>query len=371
MPVGAIEPGRWTVIGNEHHESPLWNENAGNLRKHGPFVSHIFEKVCQDKLLEFAVTKWQVRGGHRNHARVSCRLPGNLMHRYAMPIQLDLRRLTGWCPVPGLETELLRVDHNWRNSQLAPEAVFGARSTQPKVCQRMELYSLHPIPDNAASTFLQLLSPLALPADGNTVDHLRGRFWFDRIAGAVDPRPNDLTFGLGAWLATSQPVFARPGLSLSSWEAQVDRGSGMLLRPPSRMFIDAGLDPALARAMPIRIERGDGMMGGAWVPARSMEDYLGRLDANLERSVRRMNEAELDGAAMMGLMYEAARYAHSSGFGLYEVVDLLDPTDRATWPPDSRVIVCTSDKALEDRIRLATEPRKEPGLIARLLGRKK
>jgi hypothetical protein len=235
----------------------------------------------------------------------------------------------------------------------------------------MELYSLHPIPDNAASTFLQLLSPLALPADGNTVDDLRGRFWFDRIAGSGNPRPNDLTFGLGAWLATREPVFARPGLSLSSWEAQVDRGSGMLLRPPSRLFIDAGLDPVIARAMPIRIERGDGMMGGAWVPARSIAEYLRRLDGNLERSVRRMNEAELDGVALMGLMYEAARYASTNGLGLYEIVDLLDPTDRATWPPDARVITRTSDKALEDRIRLATEPRKEPGLIARLFGRKK
>lgn len=235
----------------------------------------------------------------------------------------------------------------------------------------MEFYSLHPVPDDAASTFLQLLSPRALPADGNTAEHLQGRFWFDRIMGAAHPRPNDLTFGFGAWLSTSEPVFARRGLSLSSWEARVDRGSGMLLRPPSRLFIDAGLDPAIARAMPIRIESGDGMMGGAWVPARLIDQYLERLDAHLERSVRRMNEAELDGAAMMGLMHEAARYAGQKGYGLYELVDLLDPADRSTWPSGVQVITHTTDKGLEERIRLATEPPKEPGLIARLFGRRK
>jgi hypothetical protein len=233
----------------------------------------------------------------------------------------------------------------------------------------MELYSLHPLPDDAARRFVQLISSRALPDDGNTRSTLAGRFWFDRLERASDPRPNDISFGFSAWLATQQPVFARQGLSLSSWEARVDRGSGMLLRPPSRLFVDAGLDSAVARSMPIRIEGGDGLMGGAWVPARLMEQYLDRLDHHLERSVRRMNEADLDGAASMGLMMEAARYASGKGFGLYEVVDLLDPADPATWPPDAQVITRSTDKALDERIRLATQPAKEPGLIARLFGR--
>ncbi|HET9659284.1 MAG TPA: hypothetical protein VFP05_03075 [Thermomicrobiales bacterium] len=233
----------------------------------------------------------------------------------------------------------------------------------------MELNSLHPLADDAAGTFVQLISQRALPGDGNTPGRLAGRFWFDRIAGASNPRPNDVSFGFGAWLATQQPVFARQGLSLSSWEARVDRGSGMLLRPPSRLFIDAGLDPAIARSMPIRIEGGDGLMGGAWVPSRLMGQYLERLDQHLERSVRRMNDAELDGAAAMSLMFEAARYASQHGLGLYEMVDLLDPSDSSTWPADARVVTRSTDKALDERIRLATQPTKEPGLIARLFGR--
>jgi hypothetical protein len=232
----------------------------------------------------------------------------------------------------------------------------------------MELVSLHPLPEGAVSSFLQLIAG-GQSADGTTAAGFASQFWFRSLAQNPSPRPNELSFGLAAWLATWQPVFAQRGLSLSSWEARVDRGSGMVLRPPSRLFIDAGLDPDLARRMPIRIESGDSMMGGAWIPARLMPEYLERLDRNLERSVRRLNEAELDGAALMGLMYETGRYATGRGAGLYEAIDLLDPADSGTWPPGAHVITRTTDKELIERIRIATQPPKEPGLIARLLGR--
>jgi hypothetical protein len=234
----------------------------------------------------------------------------------------------------------------------------------------MELFSLHPLPDDAAGTFLQLISTNRSSDDGNTTGSLRDQFWYARLAGNPAPRPNDLSFGLGAWLATQHPVFAHQGLSLSSWEARVDRGSGMLLRPPSRLFGDAGLDPSIARGMPIRIEGGDAMMGGAFVPSRLIDHYFERLENNLERSVRRLYEAEMDGAALMGVIFEAARYAAQHRFGLYEVVDLLDGADAASWPAGARVVTKSNDKALNDRIRTATQPPKEPGLIARLFGRR-
>lgn len=232
----------------------------------------------------------------------------------------------------------------------------------------MELFSLHPLPEKAAESFLELIAG-GQPVDGNTPTAFASEFWFRKIAKNPDPKPNGLTFGFAAWLATQHPVFAQKGLSLSSWEARVDRGAGMVMRPPSRLFIDAGLDPAIARGMPIRIEGGDTMMGGAWVPARLMNQYLDRLDRNLERSVRRLNDAELDGAALMGLMFETARYATEREMGLYEAVDLIDPADQGSWPRGARVVTRTTDKALIERIRLATQPPKEPGLIARLLGR--
>jgi hypothetical protein len=234
----------------------------------------------------------------------------------------------------------------------------------------MEHLSLHPLPDGAVGTFLQLIAT-GRSDDGNTAAGIATEFWYRRILGNPNPRPNDLSYGLAAWLATCQPVFAQTGLGLSSWEARVDRGSGMVLRPPSRLFIDSGLDPAIARGMPIRIESGDNMLGGAWTPARLVPQYVERLDRNLERSVRRLNEAELDAAALMGLIYEAAKFAMDRGMGLYEAKDLLDASDPGTWPAGARVVTRSTDKALAERIRAAIQPPKEPGLIARLLGRKR
>jgi hypothetical protein len=235
----------------------------------------------------------------------------------------------------------------------------------------MELYSLHPLPEHEATAYFERVSANDQPVDGNTTGRTGSLFWFRNLDKYPDIRPNDLSFGFAGWLALRQPVYARQGLSLSSWEARVDRGAGMLLRPPSRLFSEAGFDPAVARAMPIRIEGGDAMMGGAYVPARLMGDFLDRLERHTERSVRRLNEAELDGAELTALMLEAARYAHGRGFGLYEAVDLLDGADSGTWPPGISVIPRATDRAEVERIRQASLPPKEPGLIARLLGRRK
>lgn len=233
----------------------------------------------------------------------------------------------------------------------------------------MELYSLHPLPEDEVPAFLQRIGAKDQSADGNTPDQFASQFWFKRLAGNPHPRPNDLTFGLAGWLSLRQPVFARQGLSLSSWEARVDRGSGMMLRPPSRLFIDSGSDSATARSMPIRLEGGDTMMGGAYVPGRLMLAYLERLEQYRERSARRLNEAELDGPELTALMIEAARYACERGFGLYEAVDLVDGADPGTWPAGSHVVSRASDRAEVEQIRQASLPPKEPGLIARLFRR--
>lgn len=233
----------------------------------------------------------------------------------------------------------------------------------------MELYSLHPLPEFDVSVFLDRIASDRQSQDGTTRDGLASEFWYRALIERADPRPNDVSLGLAGWLAMRQPVFARQGLCLSSWEARVDRGSGMLLRPPSRLFADAGLDIEIARAMPIRIEAGDTMMGGAFVPSRLMDAYLERLDQYSDRSVRRMNEAGLDGPEHVSLMMEAARYARERGFGLYEAVDLLDAGDQQTWTHGAQVISRASDRAEVERVRQASLPPKEPGLIARLLGR--
>ncbi len=235
----------------------------------------------------------------------------------------------------------------------------------------MELFSLHPLPEMEVGTYLQRIASRDQPNDGNTTSDLASQFWYRRMAKKPNPSPAAISFGLAGWLTGRQPVFARQGLSLSSWEARVDRGSGMMLRPPSRLFGDAGLDPDVARAMPIRIEGGDAMMGGAYVPARLMGDYLARLEQHTERSVRRLNEAELDGPELMALLLQATRYASQHGYGLYEAVDLLDGADAGSWPPGAKVIPRASDRSEVERIRLASLPPKEPGLIARFLARRR
>ena len=80
----------------------------------------------------------------------------------------------------------------------------------------MELFSLHPLPEDQVQIFLQRIASEASPADGNTPTAVTSQLWFRTLAGNPTPRPNELSFGLAGWLAAQQPVFARQGLSLSS-----------------------------------------------------------------------------------------------------------------------------------------------------------
>jgi hypothetical protein len=371
MPVRTIQPARGAVVRHEHGHSPAIGEHPPRLRECGSFVSHVFQEIREYQSIEHPVGERQVIGRNRNDSGRGRRFPGDIAIRDAVPVERCRSRGAGRNAIPGFETERLLVSHNWASSGGARRIYAREHSNDGQVRARMELYSLHPLPEAEVATFLRRIASEEPRADGNTLENEAVQFWYRAVAGNPNPRPNDLSLGLAGWLASRQPVFARQGLSLSSWEARVDRGSGMLLRPPSRLFVDAGLEPVLARAMPIRIEGGDAMMGGAYVPARLMADYLDRLERHSERSVRRLNEAELDGPELTVLMLQAARYASSNGFGLYEAIDLLDGSDPGTWPPGARVLPRATDRAEVERIRQASLPPKEPGLIARLLGRRR
>src|SRR5688500_6822254 len=103
---------------------------------------------------------------------------------------------------------------------------------------------------------------------------LPDRVWSNRLVAAArggyaralagsEAGANAVSYGLGQLLATGGPSFAMPGLAFTTLEARIDRGVGMLVRPPSRLFIEAGLEPTAARAMPIRLDLSRGLMGGA------------------------------------------------------------------------------------------------------------
>lgn len=243
----------------------------------------------------------------------------------------------------------------------------------------MELCSLHPFDLETVRQYVQS----ATGKDG--LDSQRGRqdAWWTWVIGEArrgyacaaagdEEGASALTYGLAQVLATRQPSFFCEGVCLTSWEARIDRGIGMLMRPPSRLFIDAGLDIAPARVLPIRLDLARGMMGGAFIPARLVPDLERLLDARIERVVRRLIDADFDGVAVMGLMLEAARFARERGLGLYEAMDVITPSAPEAMPPGARVVVADRKRiepGLRKRLEQAAKPPKKPGLLSRMFGR--
>lgn len=212
----------------------------------------------------------------------------------------------------------------------------------------MEPTSLHPYTDDLVKAYVE-----QLPSDIEITDQsLRG-------IGA----------GFARFLADQGPTFAADGLSLTAWEARIDRGLAMLLRPPSRLFIEAGLPIDIARRLPIRLDLHEGRMGGGYLPAHLANDALALIDRNLVRNVRRMSDAEMDAPRLQGLMTEAVRYASSHGMGLFEAIGVVVDSEPASWPAGRHVRVMPADKALLDRIQTALKPPPKPGRFSRILGR--
>ncbi|MBA2520974.1 MAG: hypothetical protein H0V24_15025 [Chloroflexia bacterium] len=198
------------------------------------------------------------------------------------------------------------------------------------------------------------------------------RVGYERAGAGQEQGANIISYGLAQALAASQPSYLLPRSGLSAWEARVDRGLGMLMRPPSRLFGEAGLPVAIARAMPIRVDFGGGMMGGAHIPARLIPELQRLLDSKAERLVRRLVEAELDGVALLGLYIEAAEAAAAQKLGLYEAIDVIIPEAPDADPPGTRLIQPDQRRlpaALRQRLEDAAKPPKKPGLMARLLKR--
>jgi len=235
----------------------------------------------------------------------------------------------------------------------------------------MELCSLHPFDEAVAHEFLQRVSSGALvgsagPAAGN---HIRARRAFEEIETGGERGRFELTLALARELAEHHPTFFQAGICLTSWEARVDRGIGMLMRPPSRLMIDSGIEPAVARTLPIRLDLSRGMMGGAYIPARLVPDFELLLEARLERTVRRLIEAEWDGVEVIGFMMELAAYARGNGLAIFEAMDVVTPNGEAPSIPGARVISADRrrlDKEVRKRLELAAKPPKKPGLWRRL-----
>lgn len=242
----------------------------------------------------------------------------------------------------------------------------------------MELTSIHPIDLDVVRGYVALASegdlaneprlPVA-PSRAFVETTIRAR---ERASLGEEAGANALTHGLAHVLAASQPSFFHQGMSLTAWEARIDRGVGMLMRPPARLFIDAGFDVTAARAMPTRLDLARGMMGGAFIPARLIPDLADLLERRLERSTRRLIDAELDPVAVLGLMFEMVRYARDHNLGLYEAIDVVTPDYPESLPSGARIVVADRkrvDSDLKKRIELAAKPVKKPGIFAKMLGK--
>ncbi len=235
----------------------------------------------------------------------------------------------------------------------------------------MELVSLHPYDPATVRTYVQVIRRQeAVPSSWVS-------WWNPALSVAIEAArtgnenaANQVTYGLAQAFAIEQPVFVQNGCGFSVWEARIDRGIGMLMRPPSRLFGDAGLDEATSRVLPIRLDLQRGMMGGSFVPARLIPALGDLLDTHLERTARRMHEGEYDTFALLGLMLEAVTYARERNLGLYEAMDVVGPGGEAI--PGTVVIRADKkrlDPIIRARIESAIKPPKKLGLLARVLGR--
>src|SRR4051812_44010475 len=135
----------------------------------------------------------------------------------------------------------------------------------------MELCTLHPFDECAVAEFVSTIENDAILTTAR-----------DRLARGDQRGADQLTHALAQLLARREPSFYHPGLSLTGLEARIDRGVGMLLRPPARIFVEAGFDEQLARRLPIRLDLSKGMMGGAFIPARLVPSFSELIETKLE-----------------------------------------------------------------------------------------
>lgn len=197
----------------------------------------------------------------------------------------------------------------------------------------------------------------------------RAQRGYQRALTGDETGANMVSHELARLLGVGMPVYFVPGAGLTQIEARFDRGIGMLMRPPSRLFMDAGMTSAAARRMPIRLDASGGSMGGAFLSPNLVPQFRAHIEAKLERLARRMAEAEMDAPAYVGILLEAATFAESHGLGLFEAADVVVPGVAESEPPGLRLLQPDRkrmDKALRLKLEEAARPPKEPGLFARV-----
>jgi hypothetical protein len=223
------------------------------------------------------------------------------------------------------------------------------------------LFSLHPVTTEDVRIFLT--ESAAGASDNESIR--RGSLGLASLSSGDSRGAGMVGHALATYLAEQRPCFVLTETCLTNWEATIDRGVGMLLRPPSRLLVDAGMDRGLAQHFPIRLDHNGGMMAGAYVPAHLVSQFEALLEQRLERELRRLIEAELDPVANMGLMLQALGFARREGTGLIEAMDVVEFLSPSTpvFAADRKRL----PKELRTRLEAAARPPRKPGLMTRLL----
>jgi hypothetical protein len=239
--------------------------------------------------------------------------------------------------------------------------------------------SLHPFDERLVRDFVAMVM-----GDGSALVGLSDPAWslriqtisrdgLSRALTGDETGANAVTFGFAQAVATLHPTFVLPGTTFTPWERRIDRGLGMLLRPPARLFGDAGLPTAAARTMPIRLDIGMSRMGGAYIPARLVPELAQLLDQKRDRLLRRLAAAELDAVTLLGQLITATTYAVDHRLAMLEASGVVTPGAPEGDPPGARVFLpdrCSLEPVLRRQLEDAARPPKSPGLATRLLHRR-
>lgn len=235
----------------------------------------------------------------------------------------------------------------------------------------MEIMSLHPLDNQIVERFATAMTGEGAPdQDWQQWWPSQTQVLLERMRTGDERAANEITLRLAYALGAKYPTFAAPGFGLTLWEARVDRGVGMYLRPPARLFRELGLELDVVRSMPIRVDTSLGLMGGAFIPAHLVPKVRELLDAREERMARRLREAEYDPVVALSLFREAVEYAESHGLGLFEALDAVGPEGQAVF--GGEVIIGSRDRVPKDdrkRIDELSKPPKKPGLLKRMFGK--
>lgn len=196
----------------------------------------------------------------------------------------------------------------------------------------MQLITIHLYDPDIASAYVRALSGGERPDWSWWQPDLPEVFASEMDESAA----NCIGVGLVRAMADTHPSYHEDGFGFTTWEAQFDRGIGMYMRPPARVFVDNGVSPAVTGRMPIRLDLQGGIMAGAWIPPHLIPNLDQLIETRLEIWAKRIHEAEMDPYPLLAAMRLVCDDAVRNGLGLIEAINVFEPGMRVVATPDKK-----------------------------------